>query len=179
MKAIGAGKMSAGAAQLLGFLVHQVIKVIQGAIPYIIGQNHRRLVGGGEHHRIEEFPGGEGVPPIQATQRDAAVLGVFLAHHHFQIGLEGDFGAIQVVDVFQHHDGRHDLGQRSGIHLRIGVFFIDHVAGVQVDQIDRLGLDVEQGLILGIGGDGGKEQADDQKQGEKTKFFHGMGTSLP
>ncbi|MPM86982.1 hypothetical protein SDC9_134075 [bioreactor metagenome] len=139
VQAVRTDKVGVGAAQLFGAVVHQVKKVRQVAAAHIIGHNAGGLVGTGQHHRVQQILCRNLF--VRANIGGRAAAAVQLVKN---IARRGDFGVVKVRHIFHQQQRRHQLGQAGRRALFVRVFLVHHNTGVQVHQINGIGVGVKR-----------------------------------
>ena len=156
------------AAELLGLPVHHVDKAGDAA-RNIAADDVAGLVGGVEHHAVEQIAHGD-----LHARHDTRGAGVLL--HPLEAVVLRDDHVIQAhaagVDRLQRQQHRHDLGEAGGGALGVHVVAVEYPARVQIHQHGGLG--VEGGRLQRHGTGGGKahQQAGEKDAGKKSVFFH-------
>ena len=135
VQAVRICKMRAGAAKLIGPLIHHAHEIRDGACD-VLRDGVGRLVAGGDHQAVEQVverqlladlkPGGAAVA-VKTGERALV-----------------DRDDIGEVAVFQRQQAGHDLGQTGRIDALVDIFLIDRAASVHIDQNGRLGIDLKR-----------------------------------
>ena len=177
MHAAGVDKVGIDRSEFRGLFIHHLGEVVQAAVAHIVAEHHGGFVARGEQRRIEQFSGGEGLAPENACQRSAGA-----AQGILDVELELDLRCVQIRDIFQRQQGGHNFGGGRRIDLFIGVLFIDHLAGIQIDEINRFGIHIEARIIIGKGWCDGRNSGDynsQQQTGDSFEFTHPFDIPFP
>ena len=114
-------------AQLCGAGVHALHKGLLAAA-HQLRHSHSGVVGGGHADRLDHFVQRELLAGLQPDLTAAHVVGM-LAHRHRRV-----HGQLSVMHRFKGKQQGHHLGDGRNGHLLVGVFFIQHRAGLLVDE---------------------------------------------
>ena len=137
---VHAGEGGGGAAQLGRPLVHPGHKGGQVAAGGVRRDDAGRVVGAGHHHPVEQVPAAD---RLADAQPDGGAVGVLdVGELLGEAGGDGDL-LLHVQAALQIEQGGHHLGQAGHIAGLVGVLFQDGLAGVEVEEVDRL---------IGVGG---------------------------
>ena len=162
VQAVHTGEAGAGAAQLLGLLVHHRDKIGQAA-RHIVGDDAGGIVGAGHQQAVQQVDAAHGLADAQIHGAAVGVLDVL--ELLCQAGGNGDL-FVQVFAAFEKEQGRHHLGQAGDIPLLPGVLVQDGLVDVCVEQIDRLALvgGLDGHLVHGQTGQRGRDGQHDRQQ---------------
>ena len=125
------------AAQLVGFLIHQLHEGIDGA-GHGFGQNVGRFVGGYHHQAVQQV-----LHADLLAGHDTGGTAVLVKAGHGGGGCRYYLlhGQLPLAHRFQRQKGGHDLGQAGRIHLVVCVLIQQHQTAGFIHQQRRLGLD--------------------------------------
>ena len=161
------GEVRARHAELRRLCVCELRKV-RNAACHIIGEGHRRVVAGNQHHAVEKLAN------AQCLAGEDVHQGVCLLHAG---GLFGDHdGVVQVFHVFQRQDTGHDLHRTRGDAAVVRSLLIKHDRGVVRIDNDIVGRDNIRVRRRGLRGcciRGGQKHHGGQENRES--FYHGIG----
>ena len=161
MQAVGIDEVGAGAAQLLGPLIHQGHKGVLGS-GHRLRQDAGRLVGGHQHHAVQQLLHRQHLALLDVG---GAAGGVHVVDQGRRRHLLVQ-GQHPLVHGLQGQQGGHDLGDAGGI---LGVPLVEavqHPPGLIVHQQGRLGVHLGQVHRTGLGH---AEQARQQKRQQKNR----------
>ena len=170
-QAVGVIEVGARAAELGGALVHQGDEGVERA-GYVDGYYVARLVGRAEHGAVHEVAQGHLLAGLNVGGAARVVHALYGLHTGRDCVVERGLTALYGLHGQQH---RHDLGQRGGVALLVGIELIEHTSRVsfgyysrgrtELRCLDRLG-------GQGSGGEGGEHKRRNQCQGKYLYFFH-------
>ena len=162
VQAVHAGKGGARAAQLLCFGVHLGHKGGEVAVRNVAGDDAGGVVGAGHQQAVEQIDAAHRLADAEVHGAAVGVLDVLELLR--ETGGDGDLG-VHVLAAFEEEQGCHHLGQAGNVPRLPGVLVQDGLAGVQIEEVDRLifvdGLD---GHL--VGGKAGERSRDGQREGE-------------
>ena len=133
---MGAGKVCAGAAQLLCAGVHLPDKV-QHAAAHIVSDDAGGVVGADNEHGIQQV---DAAHRLANAQPHGGAVGILDVPELLRHGRRHSDLTVQVFAALQQQQRGHELGQAGNILLLVGVLPQDGLAGICVEQIHRLGL---------------------------------------
>ena len=173
-QAVRAGKVGIDRADFGGLLVHQLDEIRDRAVPDIVGKHRRGFVRAWEHYGVEKLSHRKRFVLQKPGQPDSAERDVLPVHLVLDVALHRDRRRIQVRDVFEGQDHRHDLGKLGGLHPLVRVFLIDHHVAVEVVEVNRFGVDLERrGISRRFCRGGQRGEAKEERKQDCRKFFHG------
>ena len=158
---VGVDEVGAGAAQLLGPLIHQGHKGVLRP-GHRLRQDAGRLVGGHQHHAVQQLLHRQHLALLDVGRAAGGI-------HIVDQGRRSDRliqGQDPLVHGLQSQQSRHDLGNAGGILGVLLVEAVQHPPGLIVHQQRRLGVYLRHlhGRSLGHA-----EQARQQKRQQKNR----------
>ena len=116
VQTVGVAVVGIPAADLHGLLVHQLDEILVGAT-YILGDDHRRIIGRCHHHAVHQLLQGQGLPIHQLHIHGAG--GDFLQR------ILANCDHVGHIAVLQGHNGGHQFDHTGRIDPFIGIVGID------------------------------------------------------
>ena len=167
VQAVDAGEGGVLTAQLLGAGIHPGHKGRQVAARDIAGDDAGRVVGAGHQQAVQQVDAAHRLADAEVHSRAVGVLDVLELLR--QGSGNGDL-SIHILAALKEEQGRHHLGQAGDVPLLVGVLAKDGLAGVQIEEVYRLGIaDRLDGHLVdgeaGQGGAGHQHQREQQRRG--------------